>query len=188
MSIAINVITTANHTRHFTQQDGDRINEIFRNLGNCAKLFSSRVLIFGSATETEIFSPSSITRIEIVTSRDLTEFLPKQLTTGKMVITSLPPDTLDKTRQSHIDDENVAGRIDFFFEGGDTLPAWIEGIRPGDSSERLMNLTRLFEQPIILYKLPQGGIGLMNPGVMTRAVIKSGELTLPSGAWRAEPV
>jgi hypothetical protein len=186
MSIAINVITTANHTRCFTQKDDERINEIFRNLGGCGKLFSSRVLIFGSATETEIFSPSSITRIEIVTTRDLTEFLPKQLTAAKMVITSLPPETLDQNRQPHINDENVAGRIDFFFEGGDTLPTWIEGIRPSDSSERLMNLTRLFEQPIILYKLPQGGIGLMNPGVMTRAVIKSGELTLPSGAWQVE--
>jgi hypothetical protein len=188
MSIAINVITTANHTRCFTQQDGERANEILRNLGNCGKLFSSRVLIFGSATETEIFSPSSITRIEIVTTRDLTEFLPKQLTMGKMIITSLPPDALDKTRQSHIDDENVAGRIDFFFEGGDTLPSWIEGIRPSDTSERLMNLTKLFEQPVLLYKLPQGGIGLMNPAVMTRAVIKSGAISLPSGAWRVEPV
>jgi hypothetical protein len=188
MSIAINVITTANHTRCFTQQDDERINETFRNLGNCGKLFSSRVLIFGSATETEIFSPSSITRIEIVTARDLTEFLPKQLTMGKMTITSLLPDALNKTRQSRIDDNNVAGRIDFFFEGGDTLPTWIEGIRPSDSSERLMNLTRLFEQPIIIYKLAQGGIGLMNPSVMTRAVIKSGALSLPSGAWRVEPI
>jgi hypothetical protein len=188
MSIAINVITTANHTRHFTQHNKDHIDQIFRDLVNCGKLFSSRVLIFGSATETEIFSPSSITRIEIVTTQDLTEFLPKQLTTGKMVVTSLPPDTLDQARQSRIDDDNVAGRIDFFFEGGDTLPTWIEGIRPSDTAERLMNLTRLFEQPILLYKLPQGGIGLMNPGVMTRAVIKSGALSLPSGAWRVEPV
>ena len=46
-------------------------------------MFSSRVLIFGSATETEIFSPSSITRIEIVTTRDLTEFLPKQSDDGE---------------------------------------------------------------------------------------------------------
>ena len=51
-----------------------------------------------------------------------------------------------------------------------------------------MNLTTLSEQPVILYKLPQGGIGLMNPGVMTRAVFKSGELELPSGAWRVEPI
>ena len=68
-----------------------------------------------TATETEIFSPSSITRIEIVTTRDLTAFLPKQLTMGKMTIASLPPDALDKTRQSHIDDDHVAGRIDFIF-------------------------------------------------------------------------
>lgn len=187
MSIAINVITTANRARHYTQHDKDRINEIFKDLGNCVKLFSSRVLILGSATETEIFSPSSITRIEIVTTQDLTEFLPRQLTTGKLVITSLPPDTLDKNKQSQIDDDHAAGRIDFFFEGGDALPAWIEGIRPSDTAERLMNLTRLFEQPILLYKLPQGGIGMMNPSVMTRAVIKSGALTLPSGSWRVEP-
>lgn len=188
MSIAINVITTANHTRHFTQHDTDRVDEIFRDLGNCVKLFSSRVLILGSATETEIFSPSAITRIEIVTAQELTEFLPRHLTLGQMIITSLPHNTLDKNRQSHIDDDHVAGRIDFFFEGGDTLPAWIEGIRPSDTAERLMNLTRLFEQPILLYKLPQGGIGMMNPSVMTRAVIKSGALSLPSGAWRVEPV
>ncbi|MGA9665695.1 MAG: hypothetical protein WBQ69_04500 [Gallionella sp.] len=188
MSIAINVITTANRARHFTQHDKDRISEIFRDLGNCVKLFSSRVLILGSAAETEIFSPSSITRIEIVTTQDLTEFLPRHLTTGNMIITALPHDTLDKNRQSHIDDDHVAGRIDFYFEGGDTLPAWIEGIRPSDTAERLMNLTRLFEQPVLLYKLPQGGIGLVNPGVMTRAVIKSGTLTLPSGSWRVEPV
>jgi hypothetical protein len=186
MSIAISVTTTANRTRSFAQKNDDRINEIFGNLGNCGKLFSSRVLIFGSATETEIFRPSSITRIEIVTTRDLTEFLPKQLTMGKMVIASLPPEALNQNRPSQIDDDHVAGRIDFFFEGGDTLPTWIEGIRPSDSVERLMNLTRLFEQPIIIYKLPQGGIGLMNPGVMTRAVIMSGALTLPSGAWQVE--
>ena len=186
MSIAINVVTTSNHTRRFNQNDDGHINEIFNNLKNCVKLFSSRVLIFGSATETEIFSPSCITRIEIETARDLSEFIPKQLMPGKMTISSLPADTLEKDRQSHIDDEKVAGRIDFFFEGGDTLAAWIEGMRPGVSSERMMNLTGLFEQPILLYKLPQGGIGLMNPSVMTRAVIKSGALSLPSGAWRVD--
>jgi hypothetical protein len=52
------------------------VNEIFRNLGSLGKLFLLRVLIFG------------------------TEFLPKQLTLGRMTITSLPPEILDKTRQS----------------------------------------------------------------------------------------
>jgi len=52
------------------------VNEILRNLGSFGKLFSLRVLIFG------------------------TEYLPKQLTLGKMTITSLPPGILDKTRQS----------------------------------------------------------------------------------------
>jgi hypothetical protein len=80
MSIAINVITTANLTRCFSQQNDDCIREIFSSLRSCAQLFSSRVLIFSSANETEIFHPSSITRIEIETTRDLTEFLPKQPT------------------------------------------------------------------------------------------------------------
>jgi hypothetical protein len=188
MSIAINVITTANRTRCFTQQDDERIREIFRHLGNCGQIFSSRVLIFGSATETEIFSPSSITRIEIVTTRDLTEFLPKQLTTGKLTMTALSSAALANAPESRIDDDHVAGRVDFFFEGGDTLMVWLEGIRASDPTERLMNLTRLFEQPVIIYKLPQGGVGLMNPSAMTRAVIKAGGLTLPSSAWRVEPI
>jgi len=188
MSIAINVITTANRTRSFTQQDDIHIHEIFSNLGNCGQIFSSRVLIFGSSNETEIFQPSSITRIEVVTTRDLAEFLPRHLTTGKTTITALPADSLDNTPASHIDDDHVAGRVDFFFEGGDTLPAWMEGVRPKDPTERLMNLTRLFENPVIVYKLPQGGIGLMNPSVMTRIVYKSGGLALPSGAWRVEPI
>ena len=188
MSIAVNVITTANRTRCFTQPDDIHIHEIFGNLGRCGQLFSSRVLIFGSSGETEIFSPSSITRIEIVTTRDLAEFLPRHLTMGKTTITALPADSLDNTPESHIDDEHVAGRFDFFFEGGDTIPTWLEGIRPRDSTEKLMNLTKLFEQPVLLYKLPQGGVGLMNPSVMTRAVFKSRGLTLPSGAWCVEPI
>jgi hypothetical protein len=188
MSISINIITTANRTRSFSQQDDGYIQEIFSNLGRCGQLFVSRVLIFGSATETEVFSPSSITRIEIVTTRDLTEFLPKQLTASKMSITALSAEALGSLPESRVDDEHGAGRVDFFFEGGDTLPVWMEGARPADPNERLMNLTRLFEQPVLVYKLPQGGLGLMNPSVMTRAVFKTGDLKLPSSAWRVEPV
>jgi hypothetical protein len=188
MSIAVNVTTTANRTRCFIQSSDDRIREIFSNLGRCGQIFSSRVLILGSVSETEIFSPSSITRIEIVTTRDLTEFLPKNLMMGKTTIAALPAASLDNTPESHYDDNQIAGRVDFFFEGGDTLPTWIEGIRPRDSTQRLMNLTTLFEQPVILYKLPQGGIGLMNPSVMTRAVFKGGGLELPSVAWCVEPI
>jgi hypothetical protein len=188
MLIAINVITTANRTRCFTQQNDDRIHEIFSSLGGCGQLFSSRVLIFGSETETEIFSPSSITRIEIVTTRDLTEFLPKQLTVEKTTMTALSSAALANAPESRADEAHVAGRVDFFFEGGDTLMVWLEGARPSSEMERMMNLTRLFEQPVLIYKLPQGGIGLMNPSVMTRAVFKAGGLTLPKGAWRVEPV
>jgi hypothetical protein len=187
MSIAINVITTANRTRCFTQQNEGHIHEIFKNLGGCVQLFSSRVLIFGSETETEIFSPSSITRIEIVTERDLTEFLPKQLAMEKVKMTALSSAALANAPESRADEAQVAGRANFFFEGGDMLMVWLEGARPSAEMERLMNLTRLFEQPVIIYKLPQGGIGLMNPSVMTRVLFKAGGVTLPGNAWRVEP-
>jgi hypothetical protein len=103
-------------------------------------------------------------------------------------MTALSADSLGNIPESRVDENQVAGRIDFFFEGGDTLPAWIEGARSSDPIERVMNLTRFFEQPVIIYRLPQGGVGLMNPAVMTRVVMKSGELVLPSGAWRVEPI
>lgn len=188
MSIAINVITTANRTRCFTQQNEDRIHEIFSSLGGCGQLFSSRVLIFGSETETEIFSPSSITRIEIVTERDLTGFLPRQLAMEKIKMTALSPAALANAPESRADEAQVSGRADFFFEGGDTIMVWLEGNRPDSEMERMMNLTRLFEQSVIIYSLPQGGIGLMNPSVMTRVLFKAGGITLPSNAWRVEPI
>lgn len=186
MSITINVITTANRSRCFTQHDDARVQEIFRSLGNCGQLFSSRVLILGSDHETEVFSPSSITRIEIETRQDISGFLPKTLTMSEMVLSALPADALDQVPTSHVDETHVAGRIDFFFEGGDTLPVWLEGVRPAHQNDRMTNLTKLFEKPVILYNLPQGGIGLMNPGAMTRALIKSGMLELPAGAWRVD--
>jgi len=34
-----------------------------------------------------------------------------------------------------------------------------------------MNITSIFERPVVTYSLPQGGIGLMNPAVMTRSII-----------------
>ena len=186
MSIAISVITTANRKRDFTQQDENLSLEIFRNLGSCGQLFSSRVLIFGSSNETEIFNPSSITRIEVVTGQDITEYIPKLLMAGRLTFTALSADVMDNSPEPTINDNQVAGRVDFFFEGGDMLSVWMEGAAGSDQTERYMMLNKVFEQSVIVYKLPQGGIGLMNPAVMTRAVIKAGAPSLPQGAWRVE--
>jgi hypothetical protein len=51
-----------------------------------------------------------------------------------------------------------------------------------------MNLTGLFERPIIFYKLPQGGVGMMNPHAMTRSVVFPGIPDLPNDAWVADAI
>ena len=49
-----------------------------------------------------------------------------------------------------------------------------------------MNLTGHLERQTIIYHLPQGGVGLMNPHAMTRFVISPGVPDLPRDAWVAE--
>ncbi|MBK9442524.1 MAG: hypothetical protein IPN53_14975 [Comamonadaceae bacterium] len=183
MSVNVTIITTANRVRKFVQQDLQAIEQLLTTLQRSAQLFANRTLIIGSEHATEIFSPSSITRIEIETDQDLAAFLPS---TGDSTLTRLDADTV--APPSETNETHMAGRIDFFFEGGDALAAWYSAPRPTMVNERLMRLTRLFEQPVIIYTLPAGGIGLMNPGCMTRAQIGNGAETLPAGAWRLEPV
>ena len=50
-----------------------------------------------------------------------------------------------------------------------------------------MSLTSIFEHPVLVYRLPQGGIGLMNPQAMTRSLVTPGVPDLPRDAWVAEP-
>ena len=77
MSIAVNIVTTSNIARRFTQTDDASIKEILENLRRSGQLFSNRNLIIGSANETGIFAPSSIARIEIETQLDLGAYLPQ---------------------------------------------------------------------------------------------------------------
>jgi hypothetical protein len=182
MSIAVTIVTTANRTRRFTQADEAGIQEILESLRRSGQLFSARTLIVGSAQETEIFSPASITRIEIETQRDLAAYLPQL---GDSRLTQIPEGGV--TPPAEVSETHFSGRVDFFFAGGDTVALWICGPRPVGSNERLSQLTRLFEQPVLLYKLAAGGVGLMNPAAMTRALIASGSEKLPLGSWRLNP-
>jgi len=182
MSITVHIVTTANRRRSFVQHDETAIQHILDSLKRCSQLFTSRTLILASAGETEIFAPSSLTRIEIITTRDLAPYVPHF---GDLAMRGLRPDEV--TPPAHIDDEFFAGRIEFFFNGGDHVATWAEASRPPAASERLMRLTRLFEQPVLTYSLPEGGVGFMNPAAMTRAVLAAAADPLPSHIWQVNP-
>lgn len=182
MSITVTIITTANRTRRFTQTDETCIQSLLDSLGRVGQLFANRTLIIGSGQETEIFSPSSITRIEIETARDLSTHLPQH---GETQLTLIPEGSA--TPAPEVSETVFSGQVDFFFEGGDRVSIWMSGPRPSGTNERLMRLTRLFEQPVLMYNLPAGGIGLMNPNAMTRALIAATTEQLPFGSWQLNP-
>jgi hypothetical protein len=183
MTINVTIVTTANRTRRFVQNDENAIQDLFGTLRLSGQIFTHRTLIIGSERETEIFSPAAITRIEIATGRDLSAILPQL---GDTQLTLIPAGAA--TPAPEVSDTHVAGRIDFFFEGGDSIGIWFSGPRPNNENERLMRLTRLFEQPVLMYRLPDGGVGFMNPGKMTRATVAARPDKLPAGSWLLNPV
>ena len=183
MTIGITVITTANRARRFLQNDAASIDQIVQGLGRSGQIFSGKPLIIGSASQTEVFSPHAIACVEIETSRDLSAHVPTSL---NLTLTALTAAQLDLPFASGSDAEHVKARIDFYFAGGHVLYTSAEGVRKTALAERLMNLTSLFERPVIPYRLAQGGIGLMNPHAMTRFIITPGVPDLPRDAWLAD--
>lgn len=181
MSIAITIVTTANRTLHFKQSDPAHVEEILSSLRRCNNLFTNRTLVVVSDTGTEVFSPTSITRIEIQTDADLSPYLPAAWEVSATAIGpgEVPPATT-------LDQDHVAAKIEFFFEGGDTLSTWFERKRPSGVAERAMQITRLFEQHILPYHLSQPGIGFMNPATMTRASLGVSLDDAPAGAWQVK--
>lgn len=182
MSINVTIVTTANRIRQFVQTDETCIQETLQSLERSSQLFTNRALIIGSGEETEIFSPATITRIQFHTTRELAPFVPQLSQT----FLSLIPDGAT-TPAAVLTEHRVASKIDFFFSGGDSVALWLDAPRPTGGNERRAQLTRLFEQAVITYKLPEGGIGFMNPVAMTRARIATGVQDLPLGAWRLNP-
>ena len=125
MSIAVNIVTTANITRRFTQTDDACTKEILENLRRSGQLFSNRNLIIGSANETGIFAPSSITRIEIETQLDLSAYLPQY---GEIRMTLIASDAT--TPPAEVSETLFSARVDVFFQGGDAIATWMSGPRP----------------------------------------------------------
>lgn len=186
MSINISVITTANRTCRFTVHQADRVSHLLDSLKRSAQLFTGKPLIIGSTTQTEIFSAHSIACIELETARDLDGFLPSG---QDLSITALSSEEQQAYLAEGLDGERFKARIDFYFTGGHVLHTRAEGERKIALAERLMNLTGIFERPLIAYRLAPGGIGgigLMNPQAMTRSLITPGVPDLPRDAWVAE--
>ena len=183
MAINISIITTANRARSFKQESPESINQLLEGLKRSANIFSGKPLIIGSGTQTTIFAAASIACIELETDLDIDSYLP-----GKhdATITALNTEEAIAPFQGGIDGNNFSARIDFHFLGGHVINAVIKGERKTALADRLMNLTGLFERPIIFYKLPQGGVGMMNPHAMTRSVVSPGIPDLPTDAWIAE--
>ena len=183
MAINITVITTANRARRFLQTDAASLEQIFASLKRSSQLFSGKPLIIGSAGQTEVFSAASIACLEIETTRDLSDYVPSSM---NLTLTALTPEQRAEPFTGEIEGEHFSLRIEFFFTGGHVLSTRPEGLRRPALAERLMNLTSLFERPMINYRLAQGGIGLMNPHAMTRFVITPGVPDLPRDAWVAD--
>lgn len=185
MPINILVVTTANRTRRFRQSGADDINRLLDSLKRGARIFSGKPLIIGSSGQTDIFSAASIACVELETMRDLEAYIPGA---QNVTITALTEEEAISPFEGGVEGENFQARIDFFFKGGHVISTLVEGERKAALAERLMNLTSILERPVIFYRLPQGGIGLMNPQAMTRVMITPGVPDLPSDAWIADPV
>lgn len=185
MSINILVVTTANRTRRFRQDNIDDINRLLDSLKRSAHIFADKPLIIGSSGQTDIFSSNSIACVELETSRDLESYVPPA---QHLSITALTEEEAISPFEGGLVGESFTVRIDFFFQGGHVLNTLVEGERKAALAERLMNLTGILERPVIFYRLPQGGIGMMNPQAMTRVVITPGVPDLPRDAWVADPV
>ena len=180
MPFNVTIVTTANRIRRYTQTDRLCIQEVLDALHRSGQLFASRTLIIGSDRETEIFTPSAITRVEFAVDQNLDAYLPPG---GRFQMRKIAE---GETPETQISDTDFSGRVDFFFAGGDTVALLVSGPRTNDASGRLMNLTRLFEQAVLHYELPGGGIGLVNPANLTRIQISAGVEKLPAGSWQLE--
>jgi hypothetical protein len=183
MAISITVITTANRARRFLQTEVARIEPILDSFRRSGQLFSGKPLIIGAERQTEVFAAASIACVEIETDHDLSEHFPSH---PDLVLMAMTPAQRALPFTGGLEGEHFKARIDFFFTGGHVLYTSAEGVRRAALADRLMNLTGLLERQTIIYHLPQGGVGLMNPHAMTRFVISPGVPDLPRDAWVAE--
>lgn len=183
MSIELTVITTAPRTRRFLLSDPAAVAQVCESLRNGGRLFSGKPLIIGSAGRTEVFAATSIACLELATDIELDEYLPKPT---NLTLTALPPGQCTEPFVGRFEGERFTVRVEFRFTGGHKLVTRVDGVRKPVLAERVMNLTSLFERPLLDYRLTQRGVGLMNPHAVTQFVITPGVPDLPKDAWLAD--
>lgn len=182
MPITITIVTIANQRRTFCKREESDMDDIRSSVEKYKKIFFQKTLVIGSSLETEIFSSASITRIEIDGVAGLGQLLSG---TGETMIKAL--DESDSRPMAVAKHDYFSGRVDFFFEGGDTLSTLVESPRPITQAEKVAEFTQLFDQGAVPYTTTRGGLGFMNPNVMTRSLIHAASQQLPITAWKAEP-
>lgn len=168
MPLSIKIVTTANRTRFFHQSDEQQVAKSIALLSGATNVFSTPSLLLSSPLQAEVFSPRRIALIELDG-----ESAPTNNRAGQsdVRITAIDPDDAAPVYDL---DEGAGGRfrVDFFFVGGYVLSTRVEvDNAEATFADRARRVTQLFEMPLIWYISSGGGIGLMNPSTMTRAVI-----------------
>lgn len=181
MSLNITVVTTANRQRRFRQTDSKKIYAILGSLLHATEIFRKPMLVIVGDESTEIYNPSTITRIEFDTCIDLSGHLP----TGWLndpCLQTMPAETLDPEAQ------DPSKQFDFFFVGGDKLKTKLNTSDNSDTAKNSGKIAVLFEQAVIPYRLAGAGVGLINPVNLTRTRASAPLLHPPAGAWHAQEI
>jgi hypothetical protein len=175
MTTIIKVVTTANRTRFF-HHSGQNNSGISRLLAPQAA-FAGPALVFASSLQTEIYSPKQIAYVEIEGSAVSGAVAPEFDT----YITGMPAG--DVTAEYDLYEGPERFQVVFYFAGGAELHAKVEIDNTNVSdADRLRRISQLFELPVVRFVTAGGGIGLINPAVMTRVMITPTGDILPSDA------
>lgn len=178
MPLSIKIVTTANRTRFFHQSDERQVLKSLALLTGVSPIFSAHSLMLSSSLQTEVFSPRRIALIEL----EGAALLSRTPGPGDFRITAFDSDEARPVIQ--LDDAVPATfRVDFYFVGGYVLSTQVDVDNTDVTfADRTRRVTQLFEVPQIWYKTAGGGVGLINPASMTRAVITPSGDTLPADA------
>ncbi len=188
MSVLITVFTTNASTHRFALDAAQGTIALRQVLKWGTNLFSGKPLILSSSQQTELFAAESLVSIEIGwPASDGTPELEALRPTSNQnpTLHKLSPEDAGAASAGGLDGEHYALLLDASFHGGHGMIFLAEGVRRSALAERLMNINRLFEQPLLTYSLPAGGFGLMNPKTLLRVTARPGIPDLPSDALPA---
>ena len=178
MSLSIKIVTTANRTRYFHQSDEKQVAYSVASLTGVTNVYTGASLVFSSNLQSEIFSPRRIALIELAG-----ETVPvARASQGNVEITAIDADNATP-EYNLFSEEYGTFRVDFFFVGGYELRTRvIVDNTMATFADRTRRIAQLFETPLIWYRSAIGGVGLINPSTLTRAVITPGGEVMPADA------